>query len=180
MNQLNQQFRKYHVIQDESQLELPQYIDRPDYVKRKSAGYGLMAAGWMLWMWLFMPLLTLLFWWLEGNTIYVQTIEYVRPQTSLSLMKLIFCISVLIGCLFIWASYNWVRFHGEDRRQPADDAQDEELAQGFSVSTHDIELMRNGKNIVLYYSGDGHLSHYDIQSLNPDAQHEDKPNSSLV
>ena len=51
---------KYEMIQDESQLEIPQYIDEPKYVRNKSAGYGLFFLGWLVWIWLFLPLITLL------------------------------------------------------------------------------------------------------------------------
>ena len=77
---------EFKIIKDESLLELPEYIDRPEYVQRKSAGYGLMALGWMLWMWLFLPVLTLLFWWFEGNVVYAQITRQTEPMTSISIM----------------------------------------------------------------------------------------------
>ena len=33
------------IIEDESKLELPEYIDRPEYVRNKSVGYSLQIAG---------------------------------------------------------------------------------------------------------------------------------------
>ncbi len=50
------------LIKDESKLELPEYIDRPEYVRNKSVGYSLQIAGWFIFMWLFMPLITVFFW----------------------------------------------------------------------------------------------------------------------
>lgn len=41
---------KYEMIQDESQLEIPQYIDEPKYVQQRSAGYGLFFLGWLVWI----------------------------------------------------------------------------------------------------------------------------------
>ena len=48
-------------IKDESKLELPEYIDRPEYVRNKSVGYSLQIVGWFVFMWLFMPLITVFF-----------------------------------------------------------------------------------------------------------------------
>lgn len=49
---------KFYLIEDESKLELPEYIDQPEYVRNKSAGYSLQIVGWFMFMWLFMPVLT--------------------------------------------------------------------------------------------------------------------------
>lgn len=74
-------------------------LDKPEYVRRKGAGYGLMAVGWLLWMWLLVPLLTGLLWWLEGQVVYAQVMGQSQPMTSISLMKLSFLgIGVLIVC----------------------------------------------------------------------------------
>ena len=39
------------LIKDESKLELPEYIDRPEYVRNKSVGYSLQIVGWFVFMW---------------------------------------------------------------------------------------------------------------------------------
>lgn len=154
--------KEQYTVKDVSELELPEYIDKPEYVKRKTAGYGLMAVGWMLWMWLFIPLLTLLFWWFEGTVVYTQVVMQSKPMTGISVLKLIVCIGIFIGCLFIWASYNWARFHGEDRRKAAENVNATMLAISFSVQEDDILKMRKAKNITLHYSDEGELEDFKI------------------
>lgn len=100
------------IIEDESKLELPEYIDRPEYVRNKSVGYSLQIAGWFLFMWLFMPLLTIFFWLFEGKTIYQQMIVQAEPTSPLSLVHLATMILIFIAVLLLWATYNWVRFAG--------------------------------------------------------------------
>lgn len=153
---------EFHIIKDEALLELPEYIDQPEYVRRKTAGYSLMAVGWMLWMGLFMPILTLMFWWFEGAVAYTQVIEQLQPLTGISILKLMACIGILIGCLFVWAGYNWVRFHGKDRRKAPDNVNDDALAQSFNVQAGDIAKMRQSKNMTLHYSEEGRLENYQI------------------
>lgn len=155
---------EFKIIKDESLLKLPEYIDRPEYVQRKSAGYGLMAVGWMLWMWLFLPVLTLLFWWFEGHVVYAQITRQTEPMTSISIMKLLATIGLFICGLFLWASYNWVRFHGKDRRKAPENANDKDLARSFDVKANDIVSMRQSKNITLHYSDEGQLEYYYINS----------------
>ena len=157
MNQLN----NFKMLRDEP-LELPEYIDKPEYVRRKGAGYSLMALGWLMWMWLFAPLLTGLLWWLEGQVVYAQVMGQEQPMTSISLMKLSFGIGVLIVCLLAWASYNWARFHRAERRRPLDNATEEELAQSFAIEPRDIVQMRRAKNMTLHYSEQGQLQNYAV------------------
>ncbi|WP_353144311.1 poly-beta-1,6-N-acetyl-D-glucosamine biosynthesis protein PgaD [Acinetobacter pragensis] len=169
MKQMNNLAQKpddaeFHVIKDLSLLELPEYIDKPEYVRRKSAGYGLMAIGWVIWMWLFLPVLTLLFWWFEGTVVYTQVVEQTQPMTSISVLKLMVCIGIFISALFIWASYNWVRFHGEDRRQSPENIDDAGLARSFNIQPHEIVQMRQSKNITLHYSEEGQLEDYQINA----------------
>ena len=157
MNQLN----NFKMLRDEP-LELPEYIDKPEYVRRKGAGYSLMALGWLMWMWLFAPLLTLLFWWFEGSVVYAQVRGQVQPMTSISLMKLSLCIGVLIVGLLVWAGYNWIRFHGRDRRQAPDSVTEGELARSFAIEPRDIVQMRRAKSITLHYSDEGLLQNYAV------------------
>lgn len=155
--------QKNHLITDISKLELPKYIDKPEYVKNKSVGYGLLFAGWILWIWLFLPVLTLLFWWFEGNIIYEQLILVEQQSsTGLSLLNMALIISLLVLSLWLWASYNWARFSGLDRRKSLASLSNEQLAMSFKLSISDIEALHQSNNITLHYQDDGLLKQYDI------------------
>ena len=39
---------KFEIRKDIDTSELPEYIDKPEYVKNKTVGYGLMAVGWTI------------------------------------------------------------------------------------------------------------------------------------
>lgn len=157
--------QELHLIKDVSKLELPEYIDQPEYVKNKTVGYGLLIVGWTLWMWLFLPLLTFLFWWFEGNTIYQQLVVVdQKTPTGLTLLNMMSIIGVLMLSLWIWASYNWIRFNGRERRQSSQPLSAQQLAEGFDVSINDIEVLRQANNITLYYDDEGLLNNYDIKA----------------
>lgn len=163
--------QKFEVIKDISKLEIPEYIDKPEYVRNKSVGYGLLFAGWALWIWLFLPALTIVFWWFEGNVIYQQLVLVEQQaSTGLSLLNMAFIISALILTLLIWASYNWARFSGPDRRKSPAPLTNEQLAMSFKLSVTDIEALHKSNNITLYYHDDGLLEHYDLNDVKDDSE----------
>ena len=152
----------FKIITDEAQLDIPAYIDKPEYVRNKTAGYSLLALGWVMWMWLFLPLLTLLFWWFEGNLVYEQLIVAEMPKKPLNLFHLMGLITIFILCLFLWASYNWYRFRNNEKRLFPTHVESSNLAQSFSVSISDIEHLQQAENITLHYSEEGELKAYDL------------------
>ncbi|MFD1439209.1 poly-beta-1,6-N-acetyl-D-glucosamine biosynthesis protein PgaD [Acinetobacter terrae] len=153
---------KYYLIEDESKLELPEYIDRPEYVRNKSMGYSLQIVGWFIFMWLFMPVITMFFWWVEGKTIYQQMVIQAAPNSQLSLMNIIAMIAIFICVLLLWATYNWARFHGEDRRRAPLAIDEKQLASSFKVNTVDILNMQLAKNLTLYYDEQGKLEFFEV------------------
>ena len=149
------------LIKDESKLELPEYIDRPEYVRNKSVGYSLQIAGWFIFMWLFMPLITVFFWWFEGKTIYQQMVVQAAPNSQLSLMNITVMILLSICVLLLWASYNRVRFAGDERRTAPLEVDEQQLALSFKVNTTDILTMQQAKNLTLYYDDKGMLEFFE-------------------
>ena len=169
-----QKNKTFQVIKDETQLDIPAYIDRPEYVRNKTAGYSLLALGWVMWMWLFMPILTLLFWWFKGNIIYEQLVVNNTPQKLANLIHLFELIGLLILSLFLWASYNWYRFRHKEKRLFPISVDASGLARSFSVSTLDIKRLQQAENITLYYGEKGELSAYDLNDQMK------RPNLALV
>ncbi|WP_407308373.1 poly-beta-1,6-N-acetyl-D-glucosamine biosynthesis protein PgaD [Acinetobacter sp.] len=154
--------KKYNLIKDESKLQLPEYIDRPEYVRNKSMGYSLQIVGWFIFMWLFMPLLTVFFWWVEGKTIYQQMVVQATPDSQLSLMNMIVMIVIFIGVLLLWATYNWIRFYNRERRSTPLAIDEHQLALSFKVNKTDILNMQQAKNLTLYYDNKGKLEFIEL------------------
>ena len=146
---------------DTTSLDIPAYIDRPEYVKNKSAGYLLQIVGWGIWMWLLMPLVTLFLWWFEGKMVYEQLFLSLHTSGKYSLYNLGVCITVLVALLWIWASYNWIRFVNNERRSSPKPACLDQLSQSLNVSTADLKRMRAHKNLTLYYNDQGELLDYE-------------------
>lgn len=162
MTNTNINIDKFHIVKDESKLELPAYIDQPEYVRNKSVGYSLQIVGWFAFMWLFMPLLTVLFWWVEGETIYQQLVIQAAPDSQLSLMNIILMIVIFICALLLWATYNWIRFYNRERRSTPLAIDEQQIAKSFKVNKVDILNMQQAKNLTLYYDNKGKLEFFEI------------------
>ncbi len=150
------------IITDLSQLELPEYIDKPEYVRHKTVGYSLIGLGWICWMWLFMPLLTLGLWWFEGRTAIHQLAADPVTHGNTTLGDIAILVACFIVSLFIWASYNWIRFKGNERRTAPKEVKFDELAASFEISPVAIHTLSSAKNITLYYSIQGKLVEFSV------------------
>ncbi|MDR2250797.1 poly-beta-1,6-N-acetyl-D-glucosamine biosynthesis protein PgaD [Acinetobacter sp.] len=143
-------------------LDIPDYIDQPEYVKNKAANYTLQTIGWICLMWLLFPLVSLVLWVFEGHLIY----DYVWVN-NISEVKTLLHLLLLIGLsalvLILWASYNWLRFHGDDRRSKAPNSSVELLASQFTVSTESLSELQKAQRVVLHYDDHGHLIKYDLK-----------------
>lgn len=80
----------------------------------------------------------------------------------MNLIHLAGLISILILCLFLWASYNWYRFHNNEKRLFPSNVLAADLANSFKVSELDIKRLQQAEHITLHYSEEGDLRAYDL------------------
>lgn len=147
----------------EAKLDIPEFIDVPEYVSDRTSGYTLMALGWMAWIWLFMPLVSLGLWWFESSLIFDHVLRDHKPYQGMTLLELALLIIVAFLSLLLWASYNWIRFNRIDRRSAPRPVELQEIAYSFDVEKHALLEMVQAKHLILYYDQGGRLEQYDIQ-----------------
>lgn len=150
---------------DLEKLDLPTYIDRPEYVKNPKVGYALQAVGWLVWMWLFLPIITVILWLYEAHVFFVQIINQPLEETLGNLFVIGIVIGVLIVLYLGWAFYNWFRFHGKERRSFIASTADQSIAQFFDIETNDVVHMKEAKILTLHYDDGGQLVNYDIYTI---------------
>lgn len=154
----------YHsnIITVESKLDIPEYIDQPQYVKNKGMHYTLQAVGWMLWTLLLLPLATLVLWIYQGKLIQ----SYIfAEQINVQLYNFAWLALIVMLCcasLLIWASYNWLRYRKTQSPKVLNVTQST-LADGFLMSTEELSRIQKSKNIVLHYDNDGILYDYELK-----------------
>ncbi|WP_101926592.1 MULTISPECIES: poly-beta-1,6-N-acetyl-D-glucosamine biosynthesis protein PgaD [Luteimonas] len=101
---------------------------------RRTAASMLTAAAWGLYAWLWVPLITLLAWFLGVRTAYVQlymTHNVIDPFLLLALPI------IAVGCailLIAWAEYNRARFGKRDRRGHRPDIDDDAVRTALGAT----------------------------------------------
>ena len=148
-------------MQDSEELDIPDYIDKPEYVRNKTANYVLQTVGWFGLMWLFFPIVSAVLWLFEGHLIYDYVWVDQRAEIK-TLYHLALLVALSASILLIWASYNWIRFRGEDRRSKASNSSAELLALQFAVESSALVELRQAQRITLFYDDQGHLRKYEI------------------
>jgi biofilm PGA synthesis protein PgaD len=107
------------------------------------------AAFWLFYLYLLLPLATLLLWLLGVRNAYTEL--YLREAGidafllgTLPVLALL-CAAVVI----VWAEYNRNRFQGQDRRQPQADATREDIAASLGASdTLAAELLTARRTLI--------------------------------
>src|SRR5690606_27973222 len=113
--------------------------------------------------WLFMPLIALGLWWFESGLILAHVLRDNPPYQGLTLLELALLIAVAFSCLLLWASYNWIRFNGADRRSAPKPIELQQIAESFELEQPALLVMVHAKHLTLYYDQDGKIEHYAVQ-----------------
>lgn len=152
-----------HIETNEDLLDIPQYIDQPNFVKKKAGCYLLQMTGWTIWTSLFIPIVTIVLWLYQGRLIK----NYLFAEDLQVQLWNLFWLAVVIGIcctlLLLWAGYNWIRYrHSQQQKQVANVTQ-RDLAADFLVTPQQLSALQNAKNIVLHYDQQGILSDYELR-----------------
>lgn len=141
------------------EILIPVFIDRPELQHWSQRGiFGVIAAcGLTLWLYLFMPLLTLLAW-VFGYYRFDQYIihDYQRGFSE-HLTSLIAIIMIMGLILLAWASYNILRFYKNERRRFIAPVQSYEVAEFFELSVKMVEYAQQQQVISIVYDKQGKM-----------------------
>ncbi len=127
-------------------------INHPEWQTTKQKYLiGLVTLGfWMLWFYLWAPLISLLAWVFGIHTFHYQMIELEGYKGVLRLMgTYAIVIGILGGGLILWATYNIQRFSGMDRRSLRPVVTNEMMATKLKIETNYLEDLLNSKVISI-------------------------------
>jgi biofilm PGA synthesis protein PgaD len=139
----------------------PLIIERPE-LQSNVQRYGWSSVTfifWVLYVYLWFPLLTLAAWWIGAKLFDYHMIQlqgYVGLIDKLSLYSsIILIISViLIG----WAEINRMRFKGQLRRMGVADVTVGEVARKYNLQEHQLTELRQQKSMKVHFSDKGVIS----------------------
>ena len=137
---------------------LPKLIHRPDLQGWWSRGVStaLSTLGWLVWLYLFAPLFSLLAWYF-GFRRFKQYLLTYTGHDWVAFQAL--AIGVLLACalLLLWATYNLIRFRGKERRSPMPPVSDEAIMAVFHVSAEQMHCLRRAKVMRVRHDDSGQV-----------------------
>ena len=131
-------------------------IDRPDLQsKSKRALFGVLTAGlWTFYLYLLLPLASLLAWWLGFVVVYEEMVMRRGWEKLLELIGVYGAIVLAMGLVQVgWALTNWLRFYGRrDRRRERPPLMSPEFAEPlFLMDTGEFPSWMNARRLVVHH-----------------------------
>jgi biofilm PGA synthesis protein PgaD len=148
----------------------PEIIHRPDLVaaSRKGAMALIATVGWLVWLYMISPLSALFAWWFGYQRLDIFILS--DPAETIHTLTIYSIVIAAGGMMFIlWATYNWLRFRGFDRRGVPTPTTKEEMAATFAIPTQSVVAARAGKILAFHFDEHGHITGIKASSLLADA-----------
>ena len=127
-------------------------IDKPEgqSAHRRTAFGVLTGIAWLAYAYLWLPLVTLLFWYLGVKTAYVEL--YLREQRIDTFLLLVVPLIIVVAAIVLlgWAEYNRARFRNkEDRRQPMVHVTHAEMATDMGATPSLAQALQQSHHVAV-------------------------------
>jgi len=138
----------------------PLIIERPDLQSlRQWYAYAILTLlFWILWFYLWIPLVSLVAWLFGFQLFYQQMIVLEGLRGVLDLAGWYGLVIALLGSsLLCWALYNQLRFRGREKRHHQEKIKAPELAAFHHIDPALIPRIQQAKRIVIIHDAHGHI-----------------------
>ncbi|MFQ6007086.1 MAG: poly-beta-1,6-N-acetyl-D-glucosamine biosynthesis protein PgaD [Woeseia sp.] len=139
-------------------------IDTPQLLSRRRRVSDAIATGlmWMLYSYLWVPLISLGAWLLGFEFAYD---VMVRAGGIGALIEVLWWYGIVLACIFMvvaaWSTLNRYRFADDDRRQSGRTISDAEVAKHFCLEREDLKTMRSARIARVCLGADGSIERVD-------------------
>ena len=150
-------------------MKKPLIIERPDLQawQQKAVFGALTAAFWVAWVFLWLPLITLLGWLFFGQRFRLHMIELNGYQHFLNVLAAYaLVIAAMSGGLILWAMYNHFRFRGVDRRKEVSAPSNAEMGHWAQHPESVVARWREYAVMTVHHDPKGGIERVDY-ALNP-------------
>jgi biofilm PGA synthesis protein PgaD len=114
---------------------------------------------WMIYIYLWLPLITLVAWWFGAKLFNLQMIQLEGYKGLLGNLGLYTIIIVVISLILIgWAELDRMRFKDKLRRLVNNTVTVEEIAKKYNMHEHELTQLRQKKSMLVHFSADGLIS----------------------
>ena len=132
-------------------------IDKPSLksVIRKGVETGVTLLAWFVWVYMLLPLVTLVMWFIGLRLIFIEQFKLSTLSGMLSVTTYYIAIIALIWFVFLlWSVYNRRKFRGRDSRKHAAPVSDDDLASYFKVPDADLEAVKQSARVSVSFEND--------------------------
>lgn len=141
------------------------HIDAPHLVshRRRITDAVATAVMWVIYSYLWAPLISLLAWLLGFEFAYDVMI---RAGGAQGLVKVLQFYGIVLACIIIvvtaWSAVSRYRFVDKDRRQSTRNTSDEEIATYFELSDEKLQQLRGSLSAKVLIAPTGHIDHVSV------------------
>lgn len=141
--------------------EHPEIIYRPELQPpaRRAMFSMITFVAWLLWFYLFLPLLSLGAWWFGVSSFREYMLDPARSGYLLTLTVYAIVVAVTALTIIGWSRYNQIRFSGPDRRHHLPPVTNEMMQEKFQLSPEMLQCIQSAKTIELEFGEGGKLRH---------------------
>ncbi len=105
---------------------------------------------WGVWVYLFMPLVNIVLWFLGIRYFYIEVIEKVGYKELIGLLNNMgWIVLILFVIMRVWGYYNYVRYGKKDRRKGNPPLTVVQIADYFQITVEEFKTLQSKKEIVL-------------------------------
>jgi biofilm PGA synthesis protein PgaD len=114
---------------------------------------------WMIWIFLWTPLITLIGWISGLDLIYIQMIELEGfSDITEDFAGFLISVAILGGLLGFWALYNFLRFKDIERRAAITPVNNQQLAAFFGVGVNLLGKQQQAQCLSISFDDQGNIS----------------------
>lgn len=130
--------------------------------------------AWMLWVYIWLPLVSLGAWVLGFRQAWIHVFLAAHPSVD-ALLSYLAVTLLLGGGLILWGRYNFHRFHGVERRHAPHDAETRELALDFRIPEDQLRRLRASQRVALGIDEEGAPRELHLRPSSVEAEEDDVP-----
>lgn len=133
-------------------LRHPEILYRPELqsLGQRTLYSVLTLVAWTVWLYLFVPLLSLLAWWFGIDLFSRYLLEPAEHSHLLTLLQYVGFVVLSAVVVVTWSLYNLRRYGGLDRRKPIPPVSDAELRERHHVDADTLAALRRERRVVLH------------------------------
>lgn len=139
-------------------MKTPLIIERPELQSpaRRTLYSVVTALAWSLWLYLWLPLVSLLAWLAGIRLMVLEVFLPVGGQDWMELIRLLGFVVLAVLAIVVWSQYNLRRYGQRNRRKRIPNVEAETLASYYEISPAQLEKLRSKRLLTLDYSSDHH------------------------